>query len=51
MAGGAPIPVPITDPEEKILCIADLEMAGSKKMDKGARGELRGTSFFYLWLD
>ena len=41
MAGGAPIPVPITDPEEKILSIADLEKAGSQKMEKGARGESR----------
>lgn len=39
MAGGAPIPVPVTVPEEKILCIADLEKAGSRKMEKGARGE------------
>jgi hypothetical protein len=39
MAGGAPIPVPMTAPQEKILCIADLEKAGSRKMEKGARGE------------
>jgi hypothetical protein len=41
MSGGAPIPVPVADPEEKILCIADLEQAGSRKMEKGARGESR----------
>jgi len=44
MAGGVPIPVPVTVPEEKILCIADLERAGSRKMEKGARGELNGGS-------
>jgi hypothetical protein len=38
MTGGAPILVPAADPEEKILCIADLEKAGSEKMEKGARG-------------
>jgi len=45
MAGGVPIPVPVTVPEEKILCIADLERAGSRKMEKGARGELNGGKF------
>jgi hypothetical protein len=39
MAGGAPVPVPVDNPEQKILCIADLEAAASKKMEKGARGE------------
>jgi hypothetical protein len=39
IAGGTPIPVPVTVPEEKMLCIADLEKAGSRKMKKGARGE------------
>ena len=38
MAGGAPIPVPTSDPDEKILSIADLEKAASKKLDKTARG-------------
>jgi hypothetical protein len=45
MASGAPIPVPVTAPEEKILCIADLEKAGSRKMEKGVRGELNGGTF------
>jgi (S)-2-hydroxy-acid oxidase len=35
MSGGAPVPVPVA---EKILCIADLEKAGSKKLPMGARG-------------
>jgi hypothetical protein len=35
MSGGAPVPVPVA---EKILCIADLEDAGSKKLPLGARG-------------
>ena len=42
MAGGAPVPLPVDNPEQKILCIADLEEAASKKMEKGARGELVG---------
>jgi hypothetical protein len=50
MAGGAPIPVPITAPEEKILCIADLEKAGSRKMEKGARGESQGGMFRLILL-
>ena len=40
MAGGAPIPVPTSDPDEKILSIADLEKAASKKLDKTARGNI-----------
>jgi hypothetical protein len=35
MSGGAPVPVPVA---EKILCIADLKEAGSKKLGSGARG-------------
>ena len=38
MAGGAPIPVPTSDPDEKILSIADLEKAASKRLGKSARG-------------
>lgn len=38
MAGGAPVPVPTSDPDEKILSIADLEKAASKKLGKSARG-------------
>ncbi|KAM0694409.1 hypothetical protein Q7P36_004764 [Cladosporium allicinum] len=34
MSGGAPVPVPVT---EKILCIADLKEAASKKLPTGAR--------------
>jgi hypothetical protein len=45
MASGAPILVPVTVPEEKILCIADLEKAGSRKMEKGARGESKWGKF------
>lgn len=35
MSGGAPVPVPVA---EKILCIADLKEAGSKKLPTGPRG-------------
>jgi (S)-2-hydroxy-acid oxidase len=35
MSGGAPVPVPVA---EKILCIADLKEAGSKKLPTSARG-------------
>ena len=38
MAGGAPVPVPTSDPDGKILSIADLEKAASKKLGKSARG-------------
>lgn len=38
MAGGAPVPVPTSDPDEKILSIADLEKAASKRLGKTARG-------------
>ena len=38
MAGGAPVPVPTSDPDEKILSIADLEKEASKKLGKSARG-------------
>jgi hypothetical protein len=48
MAGGAPILVPVTVPEEKILCIADLEKAGSRKMEKSARGESKGGKFWLI---
>ena len=39
MAGGAPVPVPTSDPDQKILSIADLEKAASKKLGKSARGK------------
>jgi hypothetical protein len=45
MTSGAPILVPVMVPEEKILCIADLEKAGSGKMEKGARGESKWGKF------
>lgn len=38
MAGGAPVPVPTSDPDQKILSIVDLEKAASKKLGKNARG-------------
>jgi hypothetical protein len=47
MAGGAPVPIPVSVPgaddpgeeKETILCIADLERAGSRKMGMVARGK------------
>ena len=39
MAGGAPDPIPIADPYETILSIADLEKAASKKLGKTAGGK------------
>ena len=37
---GAPVPVPTAaDLDEKILSIADLEKAASKKLGRNARGE------------
>lgn len=39
MAGGAPVPVPTSDPDEKILSIADLEKAASTRLGKTARGK------------
>ena len=37
---GAPVPVPTSsDLDEKILSIADLEKAASKKLGRNARGE------------
>jgi hypothetical protein len=38
MSGGAPVPVIVA---EKILCIADLKEAGSKKLPQSARGEFK----------
>jgi hypothetical protein len=43
MSGGAPVPVYVP---EKILCIADLKEAGSKKLTPAARGESTGTIDF-----
>ena len=39
MAGGAPVPVPTSDPDQKILSIADLQREASKKLGKSARGD------------
>ena len=36
---GAPVPVPVSDLDEKILSIADLEVAAAKKLGKNARGK------------
>ena len=39
MSGGAPVIVKANDPQEKILCIADLERVGSSKLTNVARGQ------------
>ena len=39
MAGGAPIPIPVPEREDKILSIKDLEKAASKKLGKTAGGK------------
>jgi hypothetical protein len=39
MSGDSAIPVKTSDSDEKILCVADLEREGSKKLSKVARGE------------
>lgn len=46
MAGGAPVPIPTSDPDEKILSIADLEKAATKRLGKSARGK-REVSIYY----
>lgn len=38
MAGGAPIPIPTADVDEKILSIKDLEHAASERLGRSARG-------------
>ena len=38
MAGGAPIPIPTADLDEKILSIKDLEKAASKKLAQSLKG-------------
>ena len=38
MAGGAPIPIPTADLDEKILSIKDLEKAASKKFAQSLKG-------------
>ena len=39
MAGGAPVPIPVPEREDKILSIKDLERAASKKLGKTAGGK------------
>lgn len=39
MAGGAPVPIPVPEREEKILSIKDLEKAATKKLGKTAGGK------------
>ena len=39
MAGGAPVPIPMPEGEDKILSIKDLEKAASKKLGKTAGGK------------
>jgi hypothetical protein len=48
MSGAIPIAFKASDPEEKILCVADLKREGSKKLSKVARGEWN--SLVYLML-
>ena len=48
MAGGAPVPVPTCDLDEKILSIKDLERVASKKLERTARGKV---VFFFLRRD
>lgn len=36
---GLPVPVPDKSLHDKILCIPDLEVAGSKKLTNSARGK------------
>ena len=38
MAGGAPVPIPVSDSGTAILSIADMKEAASKKLPKSARG-------------
>ena len=35
---GAPVPIPISDAQTPILCIADLKEAASKRLPNSARG-------------
>src|SRR5271154_2338712 len=37
MSGGAPVPIPVSDEEYKILSVSDLEEKGSAKLPVGAR--------------
>lgn len=50
MAGGGPVPIPTSDPNEKILSIADLEKAASKKLEKTARGKIESCVMFGFFL-
>ena len=41
MAGGAPIPIPTANLDEKILSIKDLEKAANKKLAQSLKGKRR----------
>ena len=45
MAGGAPVPIPVHEREDKILSIKDLEKAASKKLGKTAGGKTLDMAF------
>ena len=49
MAGGAPIPIPTADLDEKILSIKDLEKAASKKLAQGLKGKRSLFSSCWPW--
>ena len=50
MAGGAPLPIPVSQGKaDMILSIKDLERAASKKLGKTAGG--KGSRFSCLFLD
>ena len=40
MAGGAPVPIPVSENQEMILSVKDLEKAASKKLGKTAGGKV-----------
>ena len=50
MAGGAPIPIPTADLDEKILSIKDLEKAASKKLAQSLKGNRPPFSSCWPWL-
>jgi hypothetical protein len=49
MSGGAPVPQPVgkdeSRKEAKILCIADLEAEGSRKLPQMVRGKIVFTKY------
>ena len=50
MAGGAPIPIPTADLDEKILSVKDLEKAASKKLAQSLKGNRSLFSYCLPWL-